>query len=133
MTAPALELNGVVTSGQGEGTGFTALPWVVGQFRAKLGYVPFPGTFNLHMSGTEWERARARMQRSSGIGIEPPPGFCAAKCFSAELAGGLPATIVLPDIENYPSDKLEILAAVSVRGYLGLRDGDPLRLTLVVE
>ena len=49
-----------------------------------------------------------------------------------ELAGGLLATAVVPEVDGYPADKLELLAAVSVRDSLGLHDGDPLRLTLAV-
>lgn len=134
MTTPGTVCaQGVVASGLGEGAGFTSLPWVVEQVVAKLGYVPFPGTFNLRMHGTEWRVARSRMERASGIGIEPPAGFCRAKCFAVELPGGLPATAVIPEVDGYPADKLELLAAVSVRGHLAVRDGDALRLTLAVE
>lgn len=129
----AMCAEGVVASGLGEGAGFTALPWVVEQALAKLGYVPYPGTFNLRMHGAEWLSARGRMEKARGIGIDPPAGFCRAKCFAVELPGGLPATAVVPEVDGYPADKLELLAAVSVRGRLALHDGDALRLTLVLE
>mgnify|MGYP001765997555 CR=1 FL=1 len=133
MTRIAMRADGVVASGLGEGAGFASLPWVVEQAVAKLGYVPFPGTFNLRMRGAEWQLARRRMERINGIGIEPPAGYCRAKCFAVELPGGLPATAVIPEVDDYPADKLELLAAVSVRGQLALHDGDALRLTLVLE
>ncbi len=133
MTRIAICADGVVASGLGEGAGFTALPWVVAQVETKLGYVPFPGTFNLRMHGSAWQSARSRMERASGIDIEPPAGFCRAKCFPVELPDGLPATAVLPEVDGYPADKLELLAPMSVRDRLALHDGDALRLTLVLE
>ena len=133
MTPFAISAQGVVASGLGEGAGFTSLPWVVAQAVAKLGYTPFPGTFNLRMRGTAWQLARGRMEQSDGIGLEPPAGFCRAKCFPVELPEGLSATAVIPEVDGYPVDKLELFAAVSVRSRLALRDGDVLRLTLVLE
>jgi riboflavin kinase len=128
-----MQVDGTVTSGLGEGAGFASLSWVVEQVVAKLGYVPFPGTFNLRMHGEAWQLARGRMERATGIGIDPPEGYCRAKCFAVDLPGGLPAAAVLPEVDGYPADKLELLAAVSVRRHLTLRDGDSLRLTLVME
>ncbi|MBK7813635.1 MAG: CTP-dependent riboflavin kinase [Rhodocyclaceae bacterium] len=132
MTPLAMPVEGTVTFGLGEGAGFASLPWLVEQIVAKLGYVPYPGTLNLLMHGENWRLARERMAGATGVAIEPATGFCRAKCFGAELAGGLLATAVVPEVDGYPADKLELLAAVSVRDSLGLHDGDPLRLTLAV-
>lgn len=133
MTPTAIRTQGVVSSGLGEGAGFTSLPWFAEQAVIKLGYTPFPGTFNLRMDGAQWQLARARMAQSGGIAFEPPAGFCRAKCFPVELPEGLSATAVVPEVDGYPVDKLELLAAVSVRDHLALRDGDALRLTLVLD
>jgi riboflavin kinase len=46
-----LLLVGEACSGLGEGAGFTRLDWVRREFLAKLGFEPYPGTFNLHMGG----------------------------------------------------------------------------------
>ena len=132
MTPLAMRVDGTVASGLGEGAGFASLPWLVEQMVAKLGYAPYPGTFNLLMHGEDWRLARERMAGAKGVAIEPPAGYCRAKCFGAELPGGLLATAVVAEVNGYPADKLELLAAVPVRAMLGLRDGDPLRLTLAV-
>ena len=78
--ATTLQLRGVVCAGLGEGSGFVQLPWVRREFAAKLGFEPYPGTFNLHMAGADWDAARARIAREPGIPIDPEPGFCAARC-----------------------------------------------------
>lgn len=110
---------------------FTGLDWVARQFREKLGYEPHPGTLNLSLAGEAWARAHGRMQQAEGIAIDPPTGFCAAKCFEVLINGRVKGTAVLPDVAGYPADKLEIVAPVAVRQNLQLRDGD--RVTLLVQ
>jgi hypothetical protein len=78
---------GEACSGLGEGAGFTALEWVRREFLAKLGFEPYPGTFNLRMSGPDWEAARRVMAQEAGIPSRPEAGFCAAKCFHVVIAG----------------------------------------------
>jgi CTP-dependent riboflavin kinase len=128
MNAVAVTLEGRLCSGLGEGAGFTALDWVENQFHAKLGFWPYPGTLNLNLAGGDWDTARDAMQVAPGIAIEPPPGFCAAKCFAVLIAGRVAGAAILPDIPDYPADKLEIVSAVAVRQELGLNDGDHVTL-----
>ena len=126
----ALTLQGQLCSGLGEGAGFTELDWVARQCRDKLGFHPHPGTVNLCLSGQDWAAARDAMQRAAGIAIDPPPGFCAAKCFAVVIDGCVEGAAILPAVDAYPEDKLEIVAPVDVRRALHLRDGDPVRLQL---
>ncbi|MDP2133723.1 MAG: DUF120 domain-containing protein [Sulfuritalea sp.] len=130
MNAGAVTLEGLLCSGLGEGAGFTALDWVEHQFHAKLGFWTHPGTLNLHLAGSEWDAARDAMQAASGIAIEPPPGFCAAKCFAVLIEGRIAGAAILPDVPDYPADKLEIVAPVAVRRELRLKDGDRVSLQL---
>lgn len=132
MKAGAVTLEGRLCSGLGEGAGFTALDWVEHQFHAKLGFWPYPGTLNLALAGRDWDTARDAMQAAPGIAIEPPPGFCAAKCFAVLIAGRVAGAAIVPDIPDYPADKLEIVAPVAVRQELHLTDGDLLSLHLQI-
>lgn len=127
------DLAGLAVSGLGEGAGFTGLAWADTQFRAKLGFAPFPGTFNLLMDGDEWRAARSLLRREAGIRIDPPAGFCAAKCFPVTVADTLRCAAVIPDVASYPDDKLEILAPVSLRARLGVRDGERVRVRLALD
>ncbi|MCK0506106.1 DUF120 domain-containing protein [Aromatoleum anaerobium] len=129
-TATSLELEGEVAPGLGEGSRFTAIDWVIVEFRKKLGFIPWPGTFNLRMHGMRWEALRRRLLAASGIAITPADGFCAAKCFPVRIAGRLSGALVLPDMNDYPPDKFEIVAPVSIRETLGLADGDLVNLRL---
>lgn len=123
-------LEGTLCRGLGEGARFTRLDWVEREFRDKLGYAPHPGTLNLSLAGDAWASARERMLLAEGIPIEPPGGFCAAKCFSVLIEGCIEGAAILPDVDGYPADKLEIVAPVAVRQALQLRDGDLVTLRL---
>ena len=123
-------LEGTLCRGLGEGAGFTTLDWVECQVREKLGYVPFPGTLNLSMAGEAWENIRDRMRDSPGIVIEPPAGFCAARCFEVLINRRVKGAAILPDVAGYPADKLEIISPVAVRQALHLNDGDIVTLDM---
>jgi CTP-dependent riboflavin kinase len=126
-----LSLEGVACSGLGEGAGFTRLEWVRREFLAKLGFDPYPGTFNLLMRGPEWEEARRVMAGEAGIAITPEPGFCAAKCFLVVIAGRITGAVVFPQVEGYPADKFEVVSAVPVRQALDVADGDSVAVSVV--
>ena len=133
MNTGAVTLAGRLCSGLGEGAGFTSLDWVERQLRDKLGFRPHPGTVNLSLAGHDWDTARDAMQVAAGIAIEPPPGFCAAKCFAVLIDGRVVGAAIRPDIPDYPADKLEIVAPVAVRRELRLNDGDRVTLRLQIE
>lgn len=129
--AETLLLEGVACSGLGEGAAFTALGWVRREFLARLGFEPYPGTFNLRMSGAAWEAAKRVMAREPGIAIMPEPGFCAAKCFHVVVAGRITGAVVFPEVAGYPADKFEVISAVPVRQALGVADGDAVAVSVL--
>ena len=126
-----LLLVGEACSGLGEGASFTALEWVRREFLAKLGFEPYPGTFNLLMSGQAWDEAKRCMAREAGIAITPESGFCAAKCFHVVVGGCITGAVVFPEVAGYPPDKFEVISAVPVRQALGVADGDRIAVSVV--
>ena len=133
MSGEWRELEGTVCSGLGEGAEFTQLDWVLMEFRNKLGFEICPGTFNLSLMGTRWVEARQTLMGLQGIKITPPEGFCGAKCFAVELGGMVKGYVIFPEVDDYPEDKLEILAPVSVRKALAVGDGDRLKIRLHIQ
>mgnify|MGYP001315047463 CR=1 FL=1 len=129
--AQTLLLVGEACSGLGEGASFTRLDWVRREFLAKLGFEPYPGTFNLRMNGPEWEAARRVMAQESGIPITPEAGFCAARCFHVVIAGSITGAVVFPEVAGYPSDKFEVISAVPIRQALGMKDGDAVAVSVI--
>lgn len=130
MPDDALELEGTAAAGLGAGAHFTSLAWVADAFEARLGFRPHPGTFNLRMDGAAWEAARRRLAAARGIEIPPAEGFCAARCFRVLLGGQVTGAAVFPDVPDYPADKLEVVAPVSVVEVLGVRPGARVQVRL---
>jgi len=120
-------INGVLATGLGQATGFTSLDWARKAFQDRLGIDPFPGTVNLIIE-SEPERTAWRSVKSwPGLVLPPPrPDWCNSRCYHARLNNQIDAAIVLPEIDSYPEDQIELIAAIAVRDMLKLKDGDPL-------
>ena len=57
-----------------------------------------------------------------------------ATALEGRLCGGLgECAVILPDVDGYPADKLEIVAPMAVRQELNLRDGDRMQLRVRIE
>ncbi len=119
-------ITGAMATGLGQGTGFTSLDWAREAFRDRLGIDPFPGTVNVIVTSDQ-ERAAWRLVKSwPGIVLPPPrPDWCNSRCYHARINNRIDAAIVLPEIDLYPEDQIELIAAVGVREALDLKDGDP--------
>ena len=118
-------ITGEIATGVGQATGFTSLDWAREAFRDHLGIEVFPGTVNVIVR-SEPERAAWRLVRTwPGIVLPPPrPDWCSSRCYHARINDRVDAAIVLPEVEGYPEDQIELIAAVGVRATLGLKDGD---------
>ena len=125
-----ITLKGRVFSGGGRGSLFVNLPWAKKQFKEKLGFNPYPGTLNLQLpSRTDIENLR----KAEGVKIEPQEGFQSGRCFKALVMEKIWGAIVIPDVQGYPPDLLEILAPVNLRKALELKDGVEVDVTVWLE
>ena len=118
-------ITGRVFSDLGRGASFMRLDWVQKALRKILGFSPYPGTLNLRLE-TEQAVATWREIREEVQGIEvaaPEPSFCRARCFPVEIEGRVRGAAILPEVEGYPADKLEVVASVRLKDELRLADG----------
>jgi CTP-dependent riboflavin kinase (EC 2.7.1.-) len=125
-TPSRLVLQGSVISGLGEGRYYMSLPHYQKQFSEALGYVPFPGTLNLHLDLVSIE-TRKKMEGFSWIPIE---GFTAenrtfgeARCIACQIKE-IPCAIVVPGRSHYPEDIIEVISAVELRRTLDVGEKD---------
>jgi CTP-dependent riboflavin kinase len=128
-------MTGIIFSDLGQASSFMALDWVQDLLKQSLGYHPFPATLNVRPStpadAQVWERMRSQ---SAGTPLPAAADkFCSAKLYRVEIqtptgSGKVAAAILLPEVKDYPKDKIEIVAPVRLKDHLGVRDGD--RLTL---
>jgi riboflavin kinase len=124
-----ITLKGKVFSGHGSGTKFLSLLWVRKQIREKFGFEPFLGTLNLKLSQESTEAKQKLAKTGKAIEIVPEKGFCMGLCFKARIMDKVDGAIVLPQVPSYPNDVLEVIAPVSLRETLKLREGDEVQLT----
>lgn len=110
-----------------------ALDWAQKALREALGFSPYPATLNLRLESEKeiaaWREIRRQM--TGAAIVSPDPSFCQARCFMVEIEGKHKGAVLLPAVEGYPADKLEVIAPVRLKDELQLRDGD--RLTLEFE
>jgi riboflavin kinase, archaea type len=122
-----LSVHGTVASGLGEGRYYLGQAGYVDQFKAKLGFTPYPGTLNLQIEGSETNKLRL-LKSSPTIKID---GFEAEnRTFGAVDAwrarvGSLDCAVILPQRTHHVRT-LELVAAQYLRDALGLKDGDGL-------
>jgi riboflavin kinase len=117
-----LRVKGKVFSGSGEGAKFVEIPWVRRQITEKLGFIPYLGTLNIKL--TEGNADFKLLKETKAIEILPTEGFCRGKCFNACFMNVVKCAIVIPEVENYPEDILEVIAPINLRGKFRLKDGD---------
>jgi riboflavin kinase len=117
--------DGKLISGMGEGKYYTEQKGYANQFERQLGFVAYPGTFNVEIKFIE--RNKIRLLRSyGGIEIDEFPAenrtFGSVVCFKATI-NGKKGAIVLPKRSHYAT-VLECISPYNLRKTLGLHDGD---------
>ncbi len=118
-------IQGKLTSGKGEGKYFTQLPWARKQFVEKLNFDPYPGTLNLKLETAEDMKRLRLLKNKPGIEIKPESGdFCVGYCFKALIESKIEGAVVIPKVESYEQDLLEIISPINLRTSLNLWDGD---------
>jgi riboflavin kinase len=127
-----LELRGTVTSGMGEGRHYISLPGYNRQFGDKLGYDPYPGTFNVDLT-RQSQRERSAMESFDPVHIDgwedEDRTYGPAYCYPAtvEVPEGpafSPAHVIVPVRTHHDEDQVEIIAPEHLRDELGVLDGD---------
>ena len=122
---------GTVVSGLGKGAAFTELDWAKKQFIEKLGIDPYPGTLNLHLNDEKIRSEWQRLQETDSYTIyASDDDSCDARCYPIFISEQYAGAIVVPLIENYPEDQLEIIAPISLRDNLSIEDGDLVKLEM---
>jgi len=127
-----MKIKGRIVEGLGEGRHFTRIPWVRAQCMSKLAIDPFPGTLNLEISDPADLERFEQLKRGEGVVIQPEdPSFCCGKCYPVLIGGRLKGAIVVPVVENYAEDKMELITAQDAKEALSVKTGDVLEVELL--
>ncbi len=127
-------LNGIVTSGLGEGKYYMSLEGYRRQFVEKLGFDPYPGTLNLKLATGEDIKIYQMLKRMEGILIEgfkqEDRSFGAVKCFKAYI-DNIEGAVIIP-LRSHYIDVMEVISPKKLREVLKLKDGDIVAVKVVV-
>ena len=130
-------ITGVIFSDLGLAASFMSLGWVQRALRESLGFAPFPATLNVRPQGGDdsavWRRVRAG---SPGLPLPiAETGFCSARLYPVVISRGIgerdervDGAVIVPEVNDYPSEKIEIVAPVRLKEHWGVSDGDVLTL-----
>ena len=100
------------------------------QIIQKLGFKPFLGTLNLHLTQESVRAKKELIETAKSIVIMPVKGYCCGLCYKTRIMDKIDGAIIIPQVSNYPGDLLEIIAPVSLRKALRLKEGDEVRLSV---
>lgn len=125
-----IKLCGKVFSGKGGGKKFLQLPWVKQQISENLSFTPYLGTLNIKLSSDSAVK-RELLENIAAMRVLPAKGYCEGKLFKATI-GTVECGIVIPEVEGYPHDLLEVLASENLREKLQLVDGDEMTITVLL-
>lgn len=124
-----MKINGLVTSGSQKGGYFMSQEIYVSQFREKLGFSPFKGTFNILIEKEDLENVHKSRSKNSDL-IKGEGDFGDVEFINATLQDQLKGAVIFPVKTHHPEEFLEFITSENVRETLNLRDGDSVTLSI---
>ena len=119
-------LKGTLTSGMGEGAYYMSLKGYTRQFKAKIGYVPFPGTLNVRLD-RDCAQTVSQFDALDGKIIK---GFSDGKrtygwvrCFGGVLNRTIECNLIRLERTHHDPSTIELISGVNIRRAGRLRDG----------
>ena len=125
-----MTITGRIVSGVKKGAFFTQLDWVQEQCQKKLGFKAYPGTLNLEIEEEKIPIVEA-LRQGGGIELIPPDtNFCSGHAYPVSVMG-VSGAIVAPaeDVSVHGKNIIEIIAPISLKEALDVKDGDEIMLT----
>jgi riboflavin kinase len=124
---PSISFSGILFTGVGEGAYYVSQKEYMEQFRAKLGFIPYPGTFNLRLT----EQAdHAKYLQILGYPPIPVLGFKTSDrtygdvlCYKVSIENKYAGAIVRSVRSLYDNTVVEIISPLNLRKELNVKDG----------
>jgi riboflavin kinase, archaea type len=129
-----LRLDGQVVPGMGEGAYYVSLEGYRSQFIAKLGYEPFAGTLNVKLLNQSSIRMRSMIDNCPSVFVrgfsDSRRSYGWVKCYPAILNEGAldRAAVIVLERTHYDNSMLEVIAPVSIKDSLGIKNGDVVKV-----
>jgi len=133
-TPAAIDFEGKVVSGMGEGAYYMSLEGYRKQFKEKLGYEPYAGTLNIRLIDQIFMNARRELGKHPSIFIN---GFSDGtrtygwvKCYRAVINNGRVsnAAVLVLERTHYDDSMLEVISPESIKQATGMKNGDRVKV-----
>jgi len=133
-TPAAIDFEGKVVSGMGEGAYYMSLEGYRKQFKEKLGYEPYAGTLNIRLIDQIFMNARRELGKHPSIFIN---GFSDGtrtygwvKCYRAVINADKVnnAAVLVLERTHYDDSMLEVISPESIKQATGMKNGDRVKV-----
>ncbi len=129
-------LKGTLTSGMGEGAYYMSLRGYTRQFKAKMGYVPFPGTLNVRLD-QDYVHAISQFDSLDGTMIS---GFSDGrrtygwvKCFGGTLNKRIDCNLIRLERTHHDPSIIELISETGIRRAARLRNGSRITIRIPMD
>ncbi|MCW4019265.1 MAG: DUF120 domain-containing protein [Candidatus Bathyarchaeota archaeon] len=133
---PSVTLEGMVFTGIGEGAYYIGKEHYLKQFLEKLGFEPYPGTLNLRLESDYDIKARTELDAYPAIEVEGFKNenrtFGLVKCFPVLVGNKVKGALITALRSHYDVSVLEIIAPVCLRRQLNLKDGNKVKVEVMI-
>ena len=139
-SAPAaMDFEGNVISGMGEGAYYMSLEGYKRQFKEKLGYEPYPGTLNVRLSDQIYMNGRLELGKHPSIFIngfsDGTRTYVWVKCYRATINEGTidNAAVLVLERTHYDDSMLEVIGPISIKQAAGIKNGDRIKVHVQLD
>jgi len=126
---------GRLITGMGEGKYYISRPGYRNQIITKMGFSPYPGTFNLVLDDENMAKFQAGISRLLFIKLDAfqteDRTFGAVKAYKSLIENRIEAAIIIPYRTHHKNNIIEIVAPSFLRKELSVKEGDMVRLTVL--
>ena len=124
-------VTGKIVSGVKKGAFFTNLDWVQEQCQKKLGFKPYAGTLNLEIDAEKIPFIEALWQQGGIELISPDSNFCSGRVYPLSIMGVFGAVVApAEDVRAHGKNIIEVIAPISLKEALDVKDGDSVFMTI---
>ena len=111
-----MEFDGSVVSGLGEGSYYMSLKGYTKQFKAKIGYIPFPGTLNIKLNQLQDTQ---QLDELDSVMIDPfsdgKRTYGWVKCFHATLNNSIKCELIRLERTHHDNSVIELISKNNLR------------------
>jgi riboflavin kinase len=133
---PSITLEGVLFSGLGEGAYYVTKEGYRKQFIEKLGFDPYPGTLNIKVVTDFDIKLLSELETYPAIELEgfedESRTFGPVKCYPAVINNKAKGAVIYAMRSHYGSSVLEIVAPTFLRRQLNLKDGNKVKVEILI-